>query len=323
MATAVFMGSLMAYYKLVWAERETPGTIGCGSRSERLIVFHAGSLAVPFKQIEEEFEKIYPQVDVQLEAGGSRICARKVTELHRAADVLALADYRIIEELLMPDYADWYVRFARNQMVLAFTRRSKYAQEIDSQNWHEVLTRPGVQYGHSEPNSDPCGYRTILVWQLAEKYYGQPGLFSRLKDCCPKRNIRPRSVELIALLEAGELDYAFEYESVATQRKLRFIELPREIDLSSVEFKDFYKEAFVRLSGKEPGSWVIRRGWPIAYGLIIPKRAPNFEMAIKLVEFLLGPRGQKILAESGQPPIIPPEASEKAKLPEALRRLVR
>ncbi len=43
--------------------------------------------------------------------------------------------------------------------------------KIDAGNWHEILLRPDVQYGHSDPNSDPCGYRSLLTWQLAEKYY--------------------------------------------------------------------------------------------------------------------------------------------------------
>ncbi len=46
---------------------------------EKIIVFHAGSLSVPFSQIEKAFETKYPQYDVQREASGSRAAARKIS----------------------------------------------------------------------------------------------------------------------------------------------------------------------------------------------------------------------------------------------------
>ncbi len=48
--------------------------------SKQLIIFHAGSLAVPFREISEEFKALHPDVKIILEATGSRICARKIAE---------------------------------------------------------------------------------------------------------------------------------------------------------------------------------------------------------------------------------------------------
>jgi len=31
--------------------------------------------------------------------------------------------------------------------------------------------------GGADPNTDPSGYRTLLVWQLAERYYREPRLY--------------------------------------------------------------------------------------------------------------------------------------------------
>ena len=52
-----------------------------GLAKEDIIVFHAGSLAVPFSQIEKAFEAKYPQYDVKREVSGSRKAARKVSDL--------------------------------------------------------------------------------------------------------------------------------------------------------------------------------------------------------------------------------------------------
>jgi len=70
---------------------------------EKITVFHAGSLAVPFADVEKAFEAKYPQYDVQREASGSRAAARKISEISRAADVMASADYKVINNLLIPN----------------------------------------------------------------------------------------------------------------------------------------------------------------------------------------------------------------------------
>ncbi len=292
--------------------------------SQKIVIFHAGSLTVPLKEMSEAFKTNHPGVEIETEASGSVTAARKISDLGRQADVMMSADYTVIDNLLIPTFADWNIQFARNMMVLVYTNKSKYANEITPDNWYDVLTRDGVVYGHSDPNADPCGYRTLMVWQLAEKYYKVPGLYKRLQDHCPPENVRPKSVELIALLQSGDMDYAFEYRSVAVQHGLKFVELPEEINLSSVKFKDFYRQAKVEISGKKPGTTLIKEGKPIVYGVTVPKNAPHHELGVEFVQFLLSDKGQAILNKLGQPPIVPPVAATgKDKLPAPLKPLVK
>ena len=287
-----------------------------------LTIFHAGSLSVPIQALAEGFRTRHPGVTFETEAAGSRTTARKVSELDREADLVMSADYTVIDTLLIPDFADWNVRFARNTMVIAYTEESRYADEINADNWHEVLTRDGVIYGHSEPDADPCGYRTLMVWQLAESYYEVDGLAEQLDAACPPENVRPKSVELIALLESGDMDYAFEYRSVAVQHRLEFVELPDEINLSRVKYADVYSQAQVELTGSEPGETVTKAGKPIVYGVTVPHVTPNPELAYAFVAFLLGPDGQAIMEAQGQPPIVPAVSSTVDALPTELQALV-
>lgn len=287
-----------------------------------LIIFHAGSLTVPVDELTKAFQEEHPDVTFETEAGGSRTTARKVSELGRQADLVMSADYTVIDNLLIPDFADWNVRFARNTMVIAYTDESQFADEINADNWYQVLPREGVIYGHSEPDADPCGYRTLMVWQLAEQYYDQPGLYDTLVENCPPENVRPKSVELIALLESGDMDYAYEYRSVAVQHGLNFVELPEEINLSMVEHANFYSQAEVELSGDEPGETITTQGKPIVYGVTVPDNAPSPELANAFVEFLLGPEGQAVMEEQGQPPIVPPVSTNVDSLPESIKRMV-
>ena len=66
--------------------------ISCNNNSSdrtELIIFHAGSLAVPFTEISKEFQKEMPGVVVRLESAGSRKCARKIIDLDRKCDIMA------------------------------------------------------------------------------------------------------------------------------------------------------------------------------------------------------------------------------------------
>jgi molybdate/tungstate transport system substrate-binding protein len=299
------------------------GPTGGDGLEGTLVIFHAGSLTVPVDELASAFRERHPGVTFETEASGSNAAARKISELGREADLLMSADYTVIDNLLIPEFASWNVRFARNTMVIAYMEDSLYAGEITSENWYDVLTREGVIYGHSDPDADPCGYRTLMVWKLAESHYEEPGLNDCLVEHCPPENVRPKSVELIALLESGDMDYAYEYRSVAVQHGLEFIELPEEINLCCVEHADFYAQAGVEIAGAEPGSTMTMVGKPIVYGVTIPHNAPSPDLALAFVEFLLGPDGQAIMEEQGQPPIVPAVVGTgEDSLPEVLLDLV-
>ncbi len=293
---------------------------GC-SDGATLTIYHAGSLTIPFDEVTKEFNKLYPDIKVETEVAGSATAIRKVTELGKKADIIASADYTLIPQLMFPEYAEWYIIFATNQMVIAYTDNSLFGNEINGDNWYEILQRDGVKYGRSDPNQDPCGYRTLMVWQLAEDYYNAPELYDKLYGAAGEL-IRPKEVELIALLESGDLDYAFEYSSVAAQHNLNYVVLPTEIDLSDENFKDFYATAQVDISGKEPGETITKTGKPIVYGITIAKNAPHLELAILWASFLLSYDGMAIMKVNGQPPIIPAVTNDKSKLPDELRKYV-
>ncbi len=290
----------------------------------KVVIFHAGSLAIPLKQMTAAFNKKYPDVEVQREAGGSRTCARKITDLKKRADIMASADYSVIDNLLMPKYASWDVHFATNEMAIMYRPDSKYAKQINGKNWYEILLKNGVQYGHSDPNSDPCGYRSQLVWQLAEKYYKQPKLYSELRAHCPEQNVRPKETDLIALLEAGQLDYLFIYKSVAEQHHMPFVTLPAQVNLGSPAYADFYKDSSIKISGKKPGSFVVKNGAPMVYGITIPTNAPHPEWAVKFLAFVLGPEGRAIMEKNGQHAIHPATVTGNAtQMPAAITAVIK
>ncbi len=295
----------------------------CAEPAGKLIIFHAGSLSIPFAEISRAFTKKYPRVQILREAAGSRTCARKITDLGKPCDIMASADYTVIDDLLIPDHADWNIAFASNEMAIMYRPDSQFSGEINSANWPEILLRKGVNYGHSDPNSDPCGYRTLLTWQLAEIFYDRPGLYQQLVAHCPPKNIRPKETDLIALMESGELDYLFIYRSICEQHHLPHVTLPDQINLKSSRYADFYKQAQVKISGKKPGEQIVKKGKPMVYGITICKKAPNREAAIAFVSFLISPAGRAIMAANGQPPLWPVRISgDDTKLPAELQQIL-
>ncbi len=280
-------------------------TIACGRGGESarqpdeagdraLIVFNAGSLAGPLRAALDSFA-LHNAVEVRQENAGSVEVARKLTELHQIPDLVAVADYEVIPRYLMPEYATWYAQFARNRMVLAYTDRSRGAKEMSADSWWRILERPGIEMGRADPSLDPNGYRTLLTLQLAERHYKQPGLYAKIIAAAPARNVRPKEADLVSLLQLGEMDYIWSYESIAQASGLRYVTLPPEIDLSSAADSASYATASVRVKGKTPTDSATIRGAPILYGLTVPTRAPHRAVAERLAAFLLSADGRRIL----------------------------
>lgn len=266
-----------------------------------LVVFNAGSLAKPFSDLLQAFKASHPDVVYAQENSGSLEAARKLTELGKIPDLIGVADYGVISKVLVPEHANWFATFARNSMVLIYTDESVGAGEINSRNWWQVLLRPGVRTGRSDPALDPNGYRTLMVFQLAETFYRQPGLAARLERALPPKYIRAKEADLTALVEAGELDYSWSYRSIALTSGLRYVDLPPAIDLSDPSFTTQYAHARVRLPGAHrAGSDSVEfRGEPILYALTIPKAAPHPRTAVAFLRFVFSPEGQAILKRNG------------------------
>lgn len=286
---------------------------------KELIIFHAGSLSVPLKELVAEYQKKNPNTKIYLESAGSLVCARKVTELKKPCDIIASSDYFVINELLIPDYTSWGIRFATNEIVIAFTEKSKYCKEINADNWMDILQRKDVIYSRSDPDSDPCGYRTEFTFMLAEKYYKKAGL-TEMMETKNKEYIRPKEVDLVALMESNVIDYMFQYKSVAIQHNLKYIVLPKEINLSDPSMNNLYSSVTTEIAGSKPGDRMKVTGDYINYSVTVLDKAPQREEAINFLEFLLSPVGTQIFKKNGQEPIIPFSTEQSDKLPSQLKK---
>jgi molybdate/tungstate transport system substrate-binding protein len=294
-----------------------------GSNKVTLIEYGAGTLAVPFKAINSAYQPTRPGVTIQAQFGGSVKMAKQITELHQPADLLAVADYNVIPQQLYahgaaaPGLANWYVGFVSNAITFVYTDTSKGASRIDSSNWYRILAEPGVQIGRSNPDTDPSGYQTLQMLQLAEKYYHQPGLAQAILKNAPEKNIRDTETELIGALESGQIDYLAIYRSDAMQHHFKFLQLPAGIDLSDASRAGEYATVSVRTrNGELPAR-------PIIYAVTVPLNAPHPEEAKRWVQFLLSAQGQALMQSNGFVVLKPPIASGLSEVPGELKGLVK
>ena len=329
---------------------------GCGTDRRQVKLIYAGSLIVPFDKLAAAFEKGHPGVDVVTESHGSIQVLRHVTELGDRMDLAFTADEQLIPPLMYDrndpatgrPWASWYCTFATNRMVLAVSPKSPLAGELTSKTWYRRLTQPDVRFGLADPRFDAAGYRALMVLQLAEKQYGDPYLFEdtlmgkfttpvtverrgavdvvevpEILETTSGSNIvlRGASIQLVALLESGDLDCAFEYESVARQHGLKYVRLPASIDLGEQRYRGVYRTVDVRLDFRRFAS--VRpefTGDVIRYAFTIPANAPDPGLAREFAAFLLGPEGRRILTADHQPVLTPPVLDDPAAAPEEVRR---
>lgn len=297
--------------------RDSPGSPG-GEESPdavdgRMTIFHAGSLEAPMGRAEQPFEQRYG-IDVDREAKGSVGSTRKITDQGRSADVLGVSDFRLVRDLMVPEFAAWYTVFATNAMTVVYTADSKYADEFGPDTWWDVLAREDVRVAHSDPAVDPNGYRSVMAMRLGARKLGG----SRLYDPATAETLQQNAevgagteTELIGQIQAGALDYAWEYQSAGTTHDVQTVDLQAHVDLSKVSQK--YATHYGRVSVSAGGRTFT--GAPIAYGMTVPAVATNPRAGAAWVEYFATAPGRTILEERGFVPIQPvvvPSATEDA-----------
>jgi molybdate/tungstate transport system substrate-binding protein len=324
---------------------------------QTLKIYCATSLQFPLAQVEPDFEKANPNINVEIQGHGTIQVIRHVTELNEKIDLLLVADYSLIPRMMyttnMPgtneSFSNYYVRFATNTLVLAYSSSSKYASEVTSGNWYQILTRPNVKLGFANPQLDALGYRTLMAVQLAQDYYGDRTLFHDLittgmnppinsiangenytitvpdiqEPVGDKLTLRASEVDLIALLQTGYLDYCFMYLSNAKQYGFNYVALPDEINLGSTQFQSNYERVQVVYDHQRFATVTLdRTGETIYYGLTIPANAPNPDLAAKFIQFLLDGQGKADFEAADHPVFSPSFTDQPQNIPQSLQSLV-
>jgi molybdate/tungstate transport system substrate-binding protein len=103
--------------------------------------------------------------------GGSNLLANQIKGKLRQGDVFISANPAVNESLMGEkngDWVSWYVSFAQSPVVLGYNSTSRFAADFKSKPWYQVLTKPGIRIGRTDPKLDPKGALTVALMNKAE-----------------------------------------------------------------------------------------------------------------------------------------------------------
>jgi molybdate/tungstate transport system substrate-binding protein len=258
-------------------------------------VLYAGSLVnLMERSVKPAFEK-ETGLHFNGYAAGSKQLANEIRGKLRRGDVFISASPKVNEALMGPangDWVRWYVDFAESPLLIGYDPRSKFAEDLKTKRWDQVLQEPGIRIGRTDPKLDPKGALTVdLVTQAAE-FYKEPDLIANTLG----RPDNPEQVfpeeTLVGRLQSGQLDVGFFYSTETSDLKIPAIKVPPELAAKA------------------------------RYTLTILQNAPNPDGANRFVAMLLGAQGRTILQQHGIGVIAPTVSGDRQAVPALLRTLI-
>lgn len=299
---------------------------GAGAGEGDVSVLYAGSLVSLMEQDVGPAFNLATGTKFLGEGKGSVALANMIKDKLRTPDVFISADPKVNELLAGADNGNvvrWYATLFRNEMVLAYNPKSRFAAEFKEVSTnapllYDILQRKELRLGRTDPRLDPKGYRTLFLFDLAEKYYRQPGLTKKILGDAENPTQTFPEEQLAARLETGQLDAGIFYRNEAAEHHFPFITFPRELNLSDPGLDAYYgSTTYVSPKGKT------YQGGAIVYTVTIPETARNREGAIALIDFLLSADGRKILDKHGLQPIQPTVFGDKSAVPAKLQKVMK
>jgi molybdate/tungstate transport system substrate-binding protein len=170
------------------------------------------------------------------------------------------------------DLVSWYALFGTSPVVLGYNPNSKFAQDLKTMPWYEVLAQPGILVGRTDPATDPKGALTVTILNDAATTYNKPQLAKIATDAS---TVFPENT-LVGRLQAGQLDVGFFYGVEAAAANIATVPLT---GVPAQEAK---------------------------YTVTVLNNAPHMAGANAFVEYLLGPEGSAALTKEGMTLVTPP-----------------
>lgn len=277
-----------------------PGEFMPGQTREVVSVFCASDFYDAVEAAGKEFERMNPDVQMYISSRPCRELGYLILANNKLPriDIIISSDPELFESFIFPDYLDWYAVFGRDELCLAFTENSRYADQINENNWNKIISREDVKIARADENLDHLGCRTLISWKLADIYY-KNNISDKLFKNCPVKNIYHRQQDVFLALKTADVDYVFEYLSVSQRKSLRYIKLPEEINLRNPEFASFYKLASLRVSGRQRNNLMELKGRPITYAIGFMKKSVSKGRPKEFFKFLFSASGRAILKKEG------------------------
>ena len=291
----------------------------------KISVAYAGSLVnLMEKKVGPAFTQAsgYPYVG---EGKGSSALANEIKGKISFPDVFISAAPAVNTTLMGAsngNYVSWYVPFIKSSLVIGYSSTSKFASDFQavasgSKTWYQVLEEPGIRIGRTDPALDPKGVRTIIMTELAQTYYNQPGLSSKILGAPNNTSQIFPEEELVARLTSGQLDAGFFYLNEVTDANIPYVTLPAQINMGDPSLNSTYAKA----TYTDPKTGAVTKGSAIVYTITILNTAKNKAGAIAFVQFLFSSQGQAFFTNDGLSAVTPKVSGDATAVPSQLQSL--
>ena len=186
------------------------------------------------------------------------------------------------------NWVSWYASFGSSSLVLGYNPSSKFAADLRTKQWYDVIDQPGFLIGRTRPCDRP---------------EGRPGHHGSRSGCQGARHPGPQ-----------------DHRAVDVKR------LPRDLARRAAAGRPARRRVLLRRGsgGGKHRKTVPLSGTKLAgiYTITLLNRAPHEAAARAFVAFLLGKDGQRILKENGIVPIAPPTVTGRSSVPKDLTGLL-
>lgn len=229
--------------------------------------------------------------------------------------------------------ANWTVGFATDQMVIAYSNSTTQTpaatnvinlgntaeQSNATSDWNSFFTAlvsGSVKVGISAPTQDPGGLRGWLALELAGSLYsgGNSSAYTSTLLADQDNVTAASAADLVAPLQAGDIQFLFTYKSAAVSNDLPFITLDSHVNLGTASLGPSYaKFSYTDSAGTTKGA-------PIIISVTIPLSVVNSAEALQFVEYVV--QNAHSLSSFGVVPLSPCVIYENTPPPAAIQQLV-
>ena len=268
-------------------------TRACAADLQVLDVAYAGSMGSMMEGPLKSALAAKLQLEMHGRAQGSNALANLIVGGSIRPDVFIAVTPHPMLTVLHAAKAKSAEPIAHTEMVIAYSPKSRFAPKFDAARhgraqWWEVLQEPGLRFGRTDPLADPQGRNIIFTMMLAAKLYGQPNLVANtLGPTINEKQIYSEPT-VLARLQSGELDASSAYKIQPGPFDLPYIELPKEINLSSQNIRRQNPDVKLTIAGK------LYYPQPLIYYAALLNDAPNAKGAAAFAEWLKGNEAQAI-----------------------------
>ncbi len=307
--------------------------------NDTLSILGAGTLGPYFPSIADALVNVTPGLSAPTAAQtyeGSLDITNAITGGTATADVAAVADYRLIPQLLEPKYAAWEAVWGTTPEVLVYNPTISAFNGITTENWGTVLlsalqTKGVAPFGVWNASTDPNGYNEIFSMMLQGMLYDGGNIsqiYGQLYSGAPGALAVPNATltlpehesQAATLVETGVVSSVITYRAFAVANvgpDLAYVSFNPIVGLfanDTTALNDYAKLSTSIITST--GGLATVHPAPVLFSITVPLNAPNSAIGIDFILLLLSPTGQSIISKNGGfTPIYPAWSDDPSAVP--------